>query len=66
MTKMTLQELTHVVTEIRDNHLAHMKEDMDKMDKKMEKMDSRVWAILILLVASIVIPAAVTFIKGSF
>lgn len=64
MTKMTVQELTNIVLEIRDNHLQHMKEDMDKMDKRIEKMDARVWAILILLVSAVVIPVVVKFVQG--
>lgn len=64
MTKMTVQELTNIVLEIRDNHLQHMKEDMDKMDRRIEKMDARVWAILILLVSAVVIPVVVKFVQG--
>lgn len=64
MTKMTVQELTNIVLEIRDNHLTHMKEDMDKMDRRIEKMDARVWAILILLVSAVVIPVVVKFVQG--
>lgn len=64
MTKMTVQELTNIVLEIRDNHLKHMKEDMDKMDRRIEKMDARVWAILILLVSAVVIPVVVKFVQG--
>lgn len=60
---MTLKQLTEVVLQIRDNHLHHMKEDIDRVESKMEKMDNRVWAILILLVGAVVLPAIVNFIR---
>jgi len=41
---------------IRDNHLAHMAKDIDKIDTKVDKLDMRLWAILILLVGSLLIP----------
>lgn len=53
---MTLKELTQIVLEIRDNHLEHMKEDIDKLDKKVDKMDARLWWILGILVAATLIP----------
>ncbi len=61
---MTLKELTILVQEIRDNHLKHIADDMDQMDRKIEKMDARVWAILILLVSAVVIPVVVKFVQG--
>lgn len=64
MNDMTLKQLTEIVINIRDNHLEHMKEDIDRVEKKVEKMDARVWAILILLVSAVVIPAVVNFIQG--
>lgn len=53
---MTLKELTQIVLEIRDNHLEHMKEDIDKLDKKVDKMDARLWWILAILVGATLIP----------
>jgi hypothetical protein len=53
---MTLKELTAIVLEIRDNHLEHMKQDIDKMDSKIDKMDERLWAIVLLILASIAAP----------
>lgn len=50
---MTLKELTEVVINIRDNHLAHMKEDIDKMDSKLDKMDERLWWIFTLIVGTV-------------
>ena len=59
---MTLKELAVEVKMIKDNHLAHMQQDIDNIEKRLEKMDSRVWAILILLVGAVVLPAVVNFI----
>ena len=61
---MTLKELAAEIKIIKDNHLAHMAEDIDRVEKKVEKMDTRVWAILIILVAAVVIPEVVTLVKG--
>ena len=52
---MTIKELAEQVKIIKDNHLAHIAEDIDKLEKKIEKMDQRVWAILLLLVGATVI-----------
>lgn len=60
---MTLKELAAEVKVIKDNHLKHMQDDIDQIEKKIEKMDARVWAILILLVGAVVLPAVVGFIK---
>lgn len=53
---MTLKELTAVVMEIRDNHLQHMKEDIDKIDEKVSKIDERLWGVVLLIIASIAAP----------
>ncbi len=50
---MTLKELTDIVINIRDNHLQHMKEDMDKMDTKLDKMDERLWWIFTVMVGTV-------------
>jgi hypothetical protein len=60
---MTLKDLAAEVKLIKENHLAHMQDDIDNIEKRLEKMDNRVWAILILLVVSVVLPAVVNFIK---
>lgn len=62
---MTLKELTAIVVNIRDNHLEHMKQDIDRVDKKLEKMDMRLWSILIILVGALVIPAIVQLVTGT-
>ena len=60
---MTLKDLAAEVKIIKENHLAHMQQDIDNIEKRLEKMDSRVWAILILLVGAVVLPAVVEFVK---
>jgi hypothetical protein len=60
---MNIKELAAEVKTIKDNHLAHMQQDIDNIEKRLEKMDSRVWAILILLVGAVVLPAVVNFIS---
>jgi hypothetical protein len=62
---MTIKDLAREIELIKSNHLAHMAEDIDKMDKKIEKMDTRVWAILILLVTAVILPAVVAFIQAN-
>jgi hypothetical protein len=60
---MTLKELAKELDIIKNNHLTHMAEDIDKVEKKIEKMDARVWAILLLLVGAVVLPAVVNFVS---
>jgi len=60
---MTIKELAREIEIIKNNHLAHMAEDIDRIEKKVEKMDGRVWAILLLLVGSVVLPAVVEFVQ---
>jgi hypothetical protein len=60
---MTLKELAKEIDLIKNNHLAHMAEDIDRIEKRVEKMDGRVWAILIILVSAVVIPEIVNLIK---
>ena len=53
---MTLKELQTQICEIRDNHLRHMKEDIDRIETKVEKMDTRLWWVLAILVSAVLIP----------
>jgi len=61
---MTLKELAAEIRTIKDNHLAHMAQDIDRIEKKVEKMDTRVWAILLLLVGAVVLPEVVSLVRG--
>ena len=40
------------IHEIKTNHLAHLSEDIKKIDKKVEKIDLRLWGIMMLIVGS--------------
>jgi len=61
---MTLKELAAEIKTIKDNHLSHMAQDIDRIEKKVEKMDTRVWAILLLLVGAVVLPEVVNLVRG--
>jgi hypothetical protein len=62
---MTIKDLAREIELIKSNHLAHMAEDIDRIENKVEKMDTRVWAILILLVTAVILPAVVAFIQAN-
>lgn len=53
MAKPTLEELHNKIDTIENNHLAHMKEDIDRIEVKVDKMDARLWWVLGLLVAGV-------------
>jgi len=56
-TKQNAEDIQLIKTDIasiKDNHLTHIEKDMASMDKRIEKMDMRIWAVLVLLVASTV------------
>lgn len=53
---MTLKELAAEIKVIKDNHLKHMSDDIDKLDKKVDKMDARLWWILAILVGATFLP----------
>jgi uncharacterized protein Yka (UPF0111/DUF47 family) len=61
---MTIKELAKEIELIKSNHLAHMAQDIDRVENKVDKMDGRVWAILLLLVGAVVLPALVEFVKN--
>lgn len=61
---MTLKELAQEIKVIKDNHLAHMAEDIDRIERKVEKIDARIWAILIILCGATFLPILVEFAKG--
>ena len=44
--------LKKVVAEIKDNHLAHMKDDIDRIERKVDKIDNRIWWVLGILVST--------------
>jgi hypothetical protein len=60
---MTLKELAKEIDIIKNNHLAHMAEDIDRVETKVDKIDNRIWAILIILCGATFFPLLVDFIK---
>lgn len=50
-----IAEIKNDLKTIKDNHLHHIEKDMNKIEKTVEKMDMRVWAILVLLVGSVIL-----------
>ena len=52
----TIKELAQEIKTIKDNHLAHMADDIDRIEKKVEKIDGRIWAILIILCGDTFLP----------
>ena len=40
------------VENIRDNHLAHMKQDIDSIERKVDKIDNRIWWVLGVLIST--------------
>lgn len=61
---MTLKELAQEIKTIKENHLAHMAEDIDRIERKVEKIDARIWAILIILCGATFLPILVDFAKN--
>jgi hypothetical protein len=60
---MSLKELAKEIDIIKNNHLAHMAEDIDKLDRKVDKMDARLWWILAILVGATLLPMITDLIK---
>lgn len=50
-----IQEIKTTLTRLEDNHIYHIEKDMARQSKQIEKIDNRIWWVLGLLVASLVI-----------
>jgi uncharacterized protein Yka (UPF0111/DUF47 family) len=61
---MTIKELAQEIKAIKENHLAHMAEDIDRVESKVDKIDNRIWAILIILCGATFIPVLLEFVKN--
>ena len=61
---MTLKDLAREIEVIKSNHLAHMAEDIDRVETKVDKIDNRIWAILIILCGATFLPLLVDFVKN--
>jgi len=40
------------ISEMKENHLSHIENDIKMIDKKVEKIDFRLWGIMMLIVGS--------------
>lgn len=50
-----IQEIKTTLIRLEDNHIHHIEKDLEKQSKLIEKMDMRLWAVLMLMVAGLVI-----------
>ena len=50
-----IENIKQDIHTIKTNHLYHIEKDMVKQSKAIEKIDTRIWAVLIILVVSTVI-----------
>ena len=53
--KDDIQDIKNSIDTIKNNHLHHIEKDMEKQSKAIDKIDTRIWAVLIILVVSTVI-----------
>jgi uncharacterized protein Yka (UPF0111/DUF47 family) len=60
----TIKELAKEIETIKTNHLAHMANDIDRVENKVDKIDGRIWAILIILCGATFLPILVDFAKS--
>ena len=51
---MTLKELAQEIKNIKENHLAHIEHDVSKLERRVESIDGRIWAVLVILVGSVI------------
>ena len=61
---MTIKELDKEIEIIKTNHLAHMAEDIDRVENKVDKIDNRIWAILIILCGATFLPILIEVAKS--
>lgn len=61
----TLKELAKEIETIKNNHLAHMADDIDRVETKVDKIDNRIWAILIILCGATFVPLLVSVLKDT-
>lgn len=50
-----LDQLSKEIYAIKNNHLKHMDDRIKNLDLRVEKMDQRLWAVLIILVGSVIV-----------
>ena len=50
--KAKVENIEKDIEIIKNNHLSHIEASMERMEKSMEKMDTRMWAIVFLIIAT--------------
>lgn len=50
--KAKVENIEKDIEVIKNNHLSHIEASMERMEKSMEKMDTRMWAIVFLIIAT--------------
>lgn len=50
-----LEQLSKELYQIKNNHLRHIDDKIKCLDARVEKMDQRLWAILIILIGSVIV-----------
>lgn len=50
-----LEQLSKEIYLIKNNHLRHIDDKIKCLDARVEKMDQRLWAILIILIGSVIV-----------
>jgi hypothetical protein len=53
---MSIKELAREIQIIKENHLRHLAEDIDRVEKKVNGLDARLWWVLAILVGATVVP----------
>ena len=54
-----IRDINETLNRLEHNHISHLEKDMEKQSKLLDKLDMRLWAILMLLVVGIVVPALI-------
>ena len=53
--KDDIHDIKDTLVRLETNHIYHIEKDMEKQSKAIDKIDTRIWAVLIILVVSTVI-----------
>jgi len=55
-------DIKHTLVRLETNHIYHIEKDMEKQSEILSKLDMRLWAILLILVGSVVVGGIVNMI----
>jgi len=57
-----INDIKHTLNRLETNHIYHIEKDMEKQSEILSKLDMRLWAILLILVGSVVVGGIVNMI----